>query len=56
MFPEDRLTRAERIRLECLSQSLSITVMTESSRPLFKHILDNAEKIERWLKQAREDA
>jgi hypothetical protein len=54
-MPEDKLTRAERIRLESLSQALQITIVESAARPTLKTILDNAERIEAWLRKARED-
>lgn len=56
MINQDQLTRGERIRLESLSQSMSATTLTSKERPSLTDILNNAEKIESWLKKAREDA
>lgn len=50
---QDKLTRAERIRLEAFAQATGRHQM----RPLDldEHMIE-AEKIETWLRQAREDA
>lgn len=53
---DDQLTRAERIRLECLVQSLIATTIVSFDRPTIADILFNAEFIEKWLKAAKEDA
>lgn len=50
----DQLTRAERIRLEALSQAVNATTITVS-RPTLEVVLQNAERIEAWLKMARDD-
>jgi hypothetical protein len=51
---EDRLTHAQRIRLEALSQSTNITTITSEKRPLFNDILQNAKLIEDFIKNAKE--
>lgn len=56
MPTNDQLTRAERIRLEALSQSSQITMICSTTRPTVQDVLNNAETIETWLRQAREDA
>lgn len=57
-MPNDQLTRAERIRLEALSQSMSATALTYHgpTRPTMFDVLRNAEQIEAWIRKARADA
>jgi hypothetical protein len=51
---EDRLTHAERIRLESLNQAMNITGLTSTERPTREMVIENAEFIEAWLKKAKE--
>lgn len=53
---EDKLTRAERIRLESLSQAVNMAGHLFAGRPFSKEIFDLAEKVESFLKKARDDA
>ncbi len=57
---EDRLTHAERIRLESLSQAIGsahlIPVQANNLDEAFDKVVARAEKIEAWLRAAREDA
>lgn len=50
MIPEDKLTRAERIRLEALARTQGMSAITEDN---IVEMLMVAEKVEAWLKQAR---
>ena len=50
---EDRLTRAERVRLEALAQSIACGQMKNEST---KQVLDRALEFEAFIKAAREDA
>ena len=49
---EDKLTPAQRIRLESLSQAIAATGMISPQRPTLGQIIDYAEEIEAWLKRA----
>lgn len=49
---EDKLSRAERIRLEALSQAMNMSPLVEKIRPDENDILRRAERIETWLKEA----
>lgn len=49
---EDKLTHAERVRLESLSQAFNMGGHTGEKRPTVQDVLDAAEKIEGWLKTA----
>ena len=51
---DDRLTQAQRIRLEALSQAQNLTVITATEKPTPQHILENAKLIEEFIKSARE--
>ena len=49
---EDKLTRAERIRLESLGQAQNMSPLVQRDRPTEGDILRRAERIEAWLKEA----
>ena len=49
---EDKMTRAERIRLESLAQAMNMTPIVDANRPSEANILARAERIEAWLKEA----
>ena len=49
---EDKMTRAERIRLESLAQSMNMSPLVHAQRPTEEDILARAERIEAWLKEA----
>lgn len=51
---QDQLTRAERIRLECFAQINQRTMMGPKTD--INTAMQDAERLEAWLKQAREDA
>lgn len=57
-MPEDKLTHAERLRLEALSQSIHLTMALNRAPPQLdstqaeKFILERAERIEEWLTAA----
>lgn len=53
MPPEDKLTRAERIRLEALARVQGMNPIMKSDWP---HMREMAETVEKWLRQAREDS
>jgi hypothetical protein len=53
MMPEDKLTRAERIRLEALARVQGMSPITPQNAD---DILQMAERVERWIRAAREDA
>lgn len=55
MALQDQLTRAERIRLESFSQSCVASSLTSTDRPTLQLVMDNALKIEKFLKEAPED-
>lgn len=50
---EDQLTRAERLRLEALAQSIACGQMKNEST---EQVLDRAVLFEKFIKDAREDA
>ncbi len=52
----DQLTRAQRVRLESLSQAVNMTVLISTEKPTLQGILGNAKSIEAFLKEARDDA
>lgn len=60
MILEDQLTHAERIRLEALNQAqqtfMSIGIDATSRDEAVEKLFQRAERIEKWLRQAREDA
>jgi hypothetical protein len=53
---EDKLTRPERIRLEAFSQALSTAGHIFAKRPDLQEIFSLTEKIEAFLRKARDDA
>lgn len=48
-MPEDKLTHAERVRLESLSQAFSLASHTFDQRPTEEAIFSLAHRIEKWL-------
>ena len=52
-MPEDKLTRAERVRLEALAQVITYSAYTINTTDI-ETILERAEKIETWLYKAKE--
>ena len=52
-MPDDKLTRAERIRLEALAQAVAYLAITHNSGTI-SNALDCAEVIETWLYEAKE--
>lgn len=55
-MPEDKLSRAERIRLESFAQATNTVLMTRdrNTRPTLGELFTQAEQIEAWLKKANE--
>lgn len=53
---QDQLTRAQRVRLEALSQAMAATGLVSPQRPKIEDIFENAKRIEAFLKEARDDA
>ncbi len=53
MIPNDKLTRGERIRLEALARTQGMSSITPQN---FIEMTQTAERVEKWLKEAREDA
>lgn len=53
MMLEDKLTRGERIRLEALARTQGMSAITDEN---IEPMLRIAERVEKWLRQAREDA
>ena len=51
---EDKLTSAQRIRLEALNQSMTMTITTCRDRPKPEDIITNAVLIENFIKNAKE--
>ena len=51
---EDKLTSAQRIRLEALKQAQSMTITTNYLQPKVQDILTNAIMIENFIKSAKE--
>lgn len=53
-MPEDKLTKQERLRLECFAQacnsSFTIELKDHESRPTLDHLFENAKRIEEFLK------
>lgn len=49
---EDKLSRAERIRLESLSQAQHMTGFVSKEQPTEAEIIARAQRIEDWLKEA----
>jgi hypothetical protein len=51
---EDKLTKQERLRLECFSQAInsSFTIRTDRERPSIEEVFEHAKKIESFLKAA----
>jgi hypothetical protein len=53
MDHEDKLTRGERIRLEALARTQGMSAITPDN---IDSMLSTAERVEKWLRSAREDA
>jgi hypothetical protein len=51
-MPNDKLTKAERLRLEALAQTIGTIRLTSEERPTLNDIFMQAETIEAWLKNA----
>lgn len=53
-MPEDKLTKSERLRLECFAMacnsSFTIQLQDHESRPSLDHLFEQAKRIEEFLK------